>query len=94
MHKVNLRLLITGSIFVVCLMVGAVGGHAGSESVRSGKARSDILHIDTLKVFGTLERGPVTFFHDKHTNALKKMGKGLYGLPLETGRRGSAQHQV
>ncbi len=38
--------------------------------------RADILVIDTLKVFGELERPAVLFLHDQHTDALEKQEKG------------------
>ena len=37
--------------------------------------RADIVTIDGLKAFGPLERPPVVFFHDKHTEALAKEQK-------------------
>jgi hypothetical protein len=38
--------------------------------------RPDLIKIDTLAAFGKLELPPVTFFHDKHTDAvLKEKGK-------------------
>ena len=38
--------------------------------------RSDIIIINTMKSFGSLERKEVPFFHDAHTDALKKINKG------------------
>jgi hypothetical protein len=37
--------------------------------------RSDLIKIDTLATLGKLELPPVTFFHDKHTEALLKEQK-------------------
>ena len=37
--------------------------------------RADLITIDTLKTFGPLERPPVFFKHDKHTDALAKQNK-------------------
>lgn len=37
--------------------------------------RADVLTIDTLATFGPLERSPVAFPHDKHTQALEKQQK-------------------
>ncbi len=37
--------------------------------------RADIIMIDSLKAFGKLEEAPVVFLHDKHTDALAKIGK-------------------
>ena len=39
------------------------------------KSRADVIMIDTLKVFGYLEKPEVTFLHDAHTDALKKQDK-------------------
>lgn len=41
----------------------------------SGEPRADIIVIDSLGAFGTLEEAPVAFEHDRHTEALKKLGK-------------------
>ncbi len=43
--------------------------------VDSRMNRSDIIVIDSMKVFGDLERPGVVFPHDKHTDALEKQGK-------------------
>jgi hypothetical protein len=75
MHKEKLRLRIAGSIFVAILFICATGVLAAVKLSPPGQARADILHIDTLKAFGRLERGAVNFFHDKHTVALEKAGK-------------------
>ncbi len=37
--------------------------------------RPDVIKIDVLSQFGNLERTAVVFFHDKHTEAVKEMGK-------------------
>ena len=37
--------------------------------------RSDIITIDTLESFGSLERPKVVFLHDLHTEALEKSNK-------------------
>ena len=41
----------------------------------SDNLRSDIITIDGLKTFGKLDRPPVIFLHDAHTEALKKKEK-------------------
>lgn len=83
MHKEKSRLRIAGSIFVAILMICAVGAHAAVKSSPPGESRADILNIDTLKTFGPLERGPVEFFHDKHTVALEKAGKDCVACHLK-----------
>ena len=37
--------------------------------------RADIIRIDSMNVFGKLERPSVTFLHQKHTEALEKKNK-------------------
>ena len=39
------------------------------------ETRADIIRIDSMRVFGKLERPPVTFLHQKHTEALEKKNK-------------------
>lgn len=39
------------------------------------QTRADIIVIDSLKTFGHLERPPVVFWHDKHTQVLAKRGQ-------------------
>lgn len=83
MHKEKSRLRITGSIFVAMLLIFAASGYAAVNTAAPGAARADILDIDTLKAFGPLERGPVNFFHDKHTVALEKAGKDCTACHLK-----------
>jgi hypothetical protein len=44
-------------------------------AVPSGSQRADLIVIDGLKAFGPLERPAVPFYHDKHTEAMAKLGK-------------------
>ncbi len=37
--------------------------------------RSDVINIDAMTIFGRLERPTVEFLHDRHTQAVEKMGK-------------------
>jgi len=54
--------------------VAAQGAKEPVPAPESG--RPDLIKIDTLAAFGKLELPPVTFFHDKHTDAvLKEKGK-------------------
>lgn len=64
--------LITG-IFLVAFLpaVLAVAEKASSSS----EGRVDLIVIDVLKSHGPLERPPVGFYHDKHTEALAKQDK-------------------
>ena len=83
MHKQTARLGIAGSIFVAILIICAAEAFATVQSPPPGSHRADILSIDTLKTFGPLERGPVEFFHDKHTLALEKTGKDCTACHLK-----------
>ncbi len=63
---------VTAAIFMitaVCIGAQEVGAPSDKE------ARADMITIDSLKVFGYLEKPPVVFFHDAHTEALKKKDK-------------------
>jgi Class III cytochrome C family len=46
-----------------------------SQPKKTPELRADIIHIDSMIVFGKLERPSVTFLHQKHTTALEKRGK-------------------
>ena len=46
-----------------------------SGQIKSYLARPDVITIDALEDFGKLERPPVLFLHDKHTDALKLKDK-------------------
>ena len=39
------------------------------------ETRADIIRIDSMNVFGKLEKAPVTFLHQKHTEALDRKNK-------------------
>lgn len=69
-------LLLRGWILVAVLLMSLyfVGTSGFAKGEREGP-RSDIITIDSLKVFGYLERPTVTFLHDLHTETLEKMGK-------------------
>ena len=61
------------SALVIVFGVGAEGVTVlGSKS--EGK-RPDLINIDAMKVFGDLERPPVIFLHDRHTEAMAAKGK-------------------
>ena len=58
-----------------------------SESMKN--VRADLVLIDTMKTFGSLERPPVVFLHDKHTEALLQQKKDCNTCHLadEKGKR-------
>ena len=47
----------------------------GLSANQADKPRSDVIKIDTLKIFGGLEKPEVVFLHDLHTDALEKKNK-------------------
>lgn len=61
-------------VAAVFLVSAAVYGVTPPEDTELNR-RADIVTIDTMKVFGRLERPPVLFLHDQHTKALKEDGK-------------------
>jgi len=64
-------IVLLGLIAVYCLSIcGCSQGQADEEIVRA-----DIINIDNLAKFGSLERPPVAFPHDAHTIALIKQNK-------------------
>jgi hypothetical protein len=68
--KIRLTVLIVSFFLTAPLIHGAKGptGPAVEE-------RADIIHIDSMQIFGALERPPVPFLHQKHTEALEKKNK-------------------
>ena len=67
---------IIGAVVMVSLLMNspAVYGVA-AQSKKTPEIRADIIRIDSMNVFGKLERPAVTFFHQKHTVALENKGK-------------------
>lgn len=61
------------TMLVVLALCFGVGGVQAPGDVDAGRA--DLLRIDTLKRFGPLQRPPVIFQHDRHTEALAKQDK-------------------
>ena len=60
------RSLIVAVIFLTALGVWAIA----PTSDEADEPRVDIISIDGLKAFGELERQPVVYLHQKHTEAL------------------------
>ncbi|MDM8524399.1 cytochrome c3 family protein, partial [Desulfococcaceae bacterium HSG8] len=50
-------------------------GAQGIEKLSGDGMRADVVTIDTMKIFGELERPEVVFLHDLHTDALEKKNK-------------------
>jgi len=80
----------TAVVILLICGLGAFGVEARSNlsgQIKSYLARPDIVTIDTLKVFGKLERPPVLFLHDKHTDALKLKDKDCQSCHLSANER-------
>ncbi|MFC1679084.1 sulfate respiration complex hexadecaheme cytochrome HmcA [Elusimicrobiota bacterium] len=75
----GLRGALSGAAAVALLAGVCIG--AGGDS--RGVERADVVTIDTIAEFGPLERPPVTFLHDLHTEALKEQGKDCASCHLE-----------
>ena len=91
MRKGRARLSWIGIILIaftvtICLTgTGIYGAKGPSES--AAQKRADIIHIDSMKAFGKLERPPVTFLHQKHTEALAKKNKDCTACHLVENNR-------
>jgi hypothetical protein len=58
----------------LCLAAAGIYG-ARASSGPAAEERADIIRIDSMKIFGKLERPAVLFLHQKHTDALEKNNK-------------------
>jgi hypothetical protein len=76
-------------VLIALLMVStyAVSGQVMEKGADEAKARADMVTIDTLKVFGYLEKPAVVFMHDLHTDALEKKGKDCLACHLPQSNR-------
>jgi len=63
-----------GLMVALCCLL-AYGALAMVPEADTGKARVDIIRIDGLKAFGKLERPSVTYYHQRHTEALAAKNK-------------------
>ena len=79
MKKGKARRSWIGIIFIVFAVVISLTctGNYGTKGPAEPtvQKRADIIRIDSMKTFGKLERPPVTFLHQKHTEALAKENK-------------------
>jgi hypothetical protein len=91
MKKAKTRLSWTGIILIfftvsICLTATGIYGAKGpSES--AAQKRADIIRIDSMQAFGKLERPPVTFLHQKHTEALAAQNKDCSACHLVENKR-------
>jgi hypothetical protein len=65
---ITMALIVSAGIAVAAMAASGRGAAAG-------EPRADVVIIAGLKSFGPLERSPVLFLHDKHTEALDKKGR-------------------
>ncbi len=64
------------SIVMVVFLIGSPAVFGVKTMPKEGlETRADIIRIDSMRVFGKLERPPVTFLHQKHTEVLEKKNK-------------------
>ena len=79
MEKARAVLRWTAILLVIVMIFFLIGSPAvfGVKTIpKEGvETRADIIRIDSMRVFGKLERPPVTFLHQKHTEALEKKNK-------------------
>jgi len=79
MKKASALLRWAGILIAVVTVTIWVGGIGVFGSVKPTEdridTRADIISIDSMGVFGKLQRPPVTFLHQKHTEALQKKNK-------------------
>ena len=79
MKKANARMRLAGilvTVVAVTICVSAMGVFGSAKQTQNAiEIRADILPIDSMKAFGKLDRPPVTFLHQKHTEALEKKNK-------------------
>ena len=76
MKKGKARLSWTGIILVVSICLTGTGIYGAKRPSESAVLkRADIISIDSMRAFGKLERPPVTFLHQKHTQALEEKNK-------------------
>ena len=64
------------TLVAVLICLAAFGVRASAPApAETGQPRVDIIQIDGLKAFGALERPPVVYLHQKHTEALAPKNK-------------------
>jgi hypothetical protein len=78
-------LVLTLAALMVAFAILSVQGSAPTPPPGDdgGKPRADIIRIDGLKQYGTLDRPAVTYLHEKHTQALAKKNKDCSACHLQ-----------
>jgi hypothetical protein len=79
------------ALIVSALAILAVHGASPVAAPVDGP-RADIIRIDGLKQFGRLERTPVTYLHEKHTQALAPKGKDCAACHLREEKYASTKY--
>ena len=69
--KYLIRLACIFAVFTVLIYVFPLYG-SGPDAKEASRTRADVITIDGMTVFGELEKPPVEFLHDAHTEALAK----------------------
>ena len=67
--------ILTAVVTVSFIMSSPAVFGVATQPKKAAEIRADIIQIDSMNGFGKLERPGVTFLHQKHTDALEKIGK-------------------
>jgi len=78
----------TALLLMAVLISGAAVYAVENGDVADGAKRADVIVIDTMAAFGRLERPPVLYRHDKHTEALAKQNKDCSACHLKNEKSG------
>lgn len=83
------------SLWTLCILAlaGLWSAFAMGTSGAEPSGRADIITIDGLKAFGPLERAPVLFLHDKHTEVVARQKKDCLVCHPMDGDRLSLRYQ-
>lgn len=74
-EKVRTRQKGVLATIAILFFFASVGYGATAPGMPTGPERADVILIDAMEVFGVLERPAVEFLHDKHSQAVEKLGK-------------------
>ncbi len=81
-------ILVAAAVASISLITTGVQG-AKNVTGEPPEMRADVITIDALKNLGDLEQAPVTFLHDKHTDALDKQNKDCTACHLSNPEKNS-----
>ena len=75
-RSLPLRAVTFMTVAAALVLAAFIGCHSPTSSPEdANKPRADIIRIDGLKQFGSLERPAVVYLHEKHTQVLAKKSK-------------------